>query len=200
MVAHYLWNIALSEALYPSLQSLEVALRNSIHTALIQRFGSEEWYDHSDYLEFKQRHAILDAKIAITTVKKDTEITPGRVVAQLSFGFWTTIMSRKYFTTFWEPNNFALVDAVFPNVPEWARNRKFIYERFDEIRKLRNRIFHFEPIWNRPSLARDHEKILEALGWISPAMQAVLAICNRFPEVYARGYQPIESVLHDMID
>ena len=45
LFAHYAWNIALSESLYPSLQILEVVLRNSIHQAVCQDCGQTDWYD-----------------------------------------------------------------------------------------------------------------------------------------------------------
>lgn len=38
--ARYLWNAVLSEALYPPLQALEVALRNGIHAAATGAYGS----------------------------------------------------------------------------------------------------------------------------------------------------------------
>ena len=41
MTIHYLWNVVLSEALFPSFAALEVTLRNSIHHALTAREGSD---------------------------------------------------------------------------------------------------------------------------------------------------------------
>lgn len=40
-LARYLWNVALSEALYSSLQFCEVSLRNTLHTFLSQHYGEE---------------------------------------------------------------------------------------------------------------------------------------------------------------
>ena len=45
VIASYLWNMALCEALYPSLQALEVTLRNSIHAAAVRRYNSDFWFD-----------------------------------------------------------------------------------------------------------------------------------------------------------
>ena len=42
--AAYLWNLALCESLYSSLNSLEVALRNSIHSSASKEFGDEFWF------------------------------------------------------------------------------------------------------------------------------------------------------------
>ena len=44
ILACYLWNLALCEALYPCLQGLEaVALRNSINIAATETFGNHHW-------------------------------------------------------------------------------------------------------------------------------------------------------------
>jgi hypothetical protein len=44
-IRHYLWNIKLSEASYPVLSIVEVALRNSVNRVFINHFGKENWYD-----------------------------------------------------------------------------------------------------------------------------------------------------------
>src|SRR6478609_5172169 len=44
-LARYLLNATLSEALYSPLQLCEVALRNSIHSELIELTGKANWYD-----------------------------------------------------------------------------------------------------------------------------------------------------------
>ena len=45
IVARYLWNIAISEALYAPLHILEVGLRNAIDRAMVAETGSATWYD-----------------------------------------------------------------------------------------------------------------------------------------------------------
>jgi hypothetical protein len=44
-IVNYFWNITLCEALYPSLDAVEVVLRNSIHRTLSGYFQSEYWFD-----------------------------------------------------------------------------------------------------------------------------------------------------------
>lgn len=41
VLARYAWSVALSEALYPSLQALEVTLSNAAHVAVAARVGDE---------------------------------------------------------------------------------------------------------------------------------------------------------------
>jgi hypothetical protein len=45
VLSRYLFNLALSEALYPSLQFAEISLRNAVHRELTARCGTEAWYD-----------------------------------------------------------------------------------------------------------------------------------------------------------
>ncbi len=40
----YRWNIALCEALYPTMHFFEVALRNRMHDALTDHVGTEWWF------------------------------------------------------------------------------------------------------------------------------------------------------------
>ena len=95
VVACYLWNSALSEALYPTLQTFEVGLRNALHNALTFRFGQADWYDSPhQFLDQASQNAILEGKFELTKNGKPHE--PGRIVAELGFGFWTSLFNRKY--------------------------------------------------------------------------------------------------------
>jgi len=94
VIACYLWNVALSEALYPSLQTLEIALRNSVNRALSSRFGTPYWYDHSGVLDRRELQAVADAKEQLTVARKPHD--PGRIIAELSFGFWTSLFNVRY--------------------------------------------------------------------------------------------------------
>ncbi len=45
MIANYLWNLELCQAIYPALHGCEVALRNSIHAAASAHYGTPYWFD-----------------------------------------------------------------------------------------------------------------------------------------------------------
>src|SRR5438552_2173704 len=88
VLARYLWNSQLSEALYPTLQALEVALRNSVHAAVSRAYGRADWYDGTPaILQARQQDLVADATATLRAAGKP--VTPGRVVAELPFGFWT---------------------------------------------------------------------------------------------------------------
>lgn len=69
MMVNYLWNIELSEALYPCLQSFEVALRNSIHASLSDHFQNEFWFDQGILLEW-QEETLYEAREQLTTLQQ----------------------------------------------------------------------------------------------------------------------------------
>jgi hypothetical protein len=87
VLARYAWNVALSEALYPSLQALGVALRNSLHAAIEERFGDGLWFfsDNPEILSERERRKAEEARRELARRGKDA--TLGRVVAELNFGF-----------------------------------------------------------------------------------------------------------------
>lgn len=43
MLANYFWNMDLAKALFPALHAVEVALRNTVHTTLTNRYRTQEW-------------------------------------------------------------------------------------------------------------------------------------------------------------
>lgn len=193
MIVTYLWNVALSEALFPALQGIEIALRNSISAGLADRYGTDRWYDRPGILEPIQAAAVAHAKQAIATSNKP--VTSGRVIAELNFWFWTSLLSQPYYHRIWAPRQFALIDHVFPNVSHSFRNRKKLHRRCNAIRGLRNRVFHFEPIWDDPTLQQEHADILGALAWISPTMQATVLLTDRFDDMYINGQARIAALV-----
>ncbi len=141
LFSHYAWNMALSESLYPVLQILEVALRNSIHSASCRHFGRDDWYNNHHIIHPKDVGALDKAKEILTRQHK--ALDPGRIIAELNFGFWTSLMDKRYEQVLWHQ----LIKAAFPYMPKKIRTRRELSRRFNKIRRLRNRIFHHEPIW-----------------------------------------------------
>jgi hypothetical protein len=117
------------------------------------------------------------------------------VVAELNFGFWTSLLSSGYEASLWRPNNARLLKDTFQHIPHPLRRRNLIYARYNHLRELRNRIFHHESIWNRPTLFHDYQQILDAIGWVSPPMVQALKIVDRFDEVFRDGRKNIERDL-----
>jgi hypothetical protein len=179
MVANYFWNVQLAESLVPALHAVELALRNSIHTALTDRFQNEMWFYQLDVLQPGQ---LVQFAQALSKVAKKPHPHAGRVVAELTFGFWVTLLSAPYDQTLWRTENFSLLNTIFPHAVGYSR--KQIADRFNHIRLLRNRVFHYEAIWNRPNLQADHADIQLAIGWISPTLLDSILAIDRFRNAF----------------
>lgn len=159
----YALNSAVSSAIYPLIQNLEIALRNSFHRQLSERYG-EWWFDELGLIgDASQRSKLTDAKIEL--VKNKKELTAGRIVASLSFGFWTMCLSKQYEDRLWRRGG---LSAAFSNLGS-KPSRNNVTSKLNEIRKLRNRIAHHEPILRFDLIKRRGETI-ELTRMLSPIL------------------------------
>lgn len=196
MLVNYFHNLELSEALYPSLQAFEVAYRNSLHDALTARYSTPYWFDHPDFLQ-SSRHekSVADVRSGLKRDGKQSPYSADHIVSRLNFGFWHGLLNRPFEKSLWQVNGWQLIATVFPAAPRKQRNRQGLWNQIDHIRILRNRVMHYEPVWNRPHLETDHGLILDTLGWISPDMKSAIAMSDRFPRVYGQGRNRIQNEL-----
>jgi hypothetical protein len=85
----YTLNAKLSESLFTPLHMLEVALRNRIYTVLSESVH-DHWFDEAEYqIGLRQAEQLAKAKADLAEENKDS--APGRVVAALTFGYWTAL-------------------------------------------------------------------------------------------------------------
>ena len=189
--ARYFWNIALSESLYPCLQALEITLRNSLHEVISVDKGTEDWFE--DILVDQDKPALEEIKNRLFS----HSIGPvaGQIVANSDFGFWARLLNSRYENILWP----RLLQNAFPFMPASIRTRKTLSKRLNRVRALRNRAFHYEPIWNDPHLAEKHEEMKETMAWINPAMLVAVTLFDRFSEVYATSSGHYETALSNYL-
>ena len=186
LIGRYLWNMALCEALYPSLQCLEVAMRNCIHNAATNMHGSSNWYEpRTQLLLPREADAVARAQEELRRNGKDPNDS-GRVIAELHFGFWVSLFNAPYEQVLIHPT----IKSVFPYLPTKQRTRRLVLARLQIIRRLRNRVFHHEPIWKRANLLAIHAEICETIGWMSPAMAELNALADHFVSQFHLGPSP----------
>jgi hypothetical protein len=188
-LAHYKSNILISESFYPLLAVLEIGLRNSIGYQLTKIFNDRKWYDNKDFVQIATRFQIdriSQARTNIFTEKK--EITPGRIISELSFGFWTSLFDTKFEMTLWK-----YLRLAFPNCPKNIRKKKTMSSKFNGIRKLRNRIFHHEAItWNLGVLNSYKDEIIQGIEWLNKDLLDWIVELNHVEEVILKFRKTID--------
>lgn len=195
-LARYLWNMSLCEALYSPLQIAEIALRNAVHGWLSGHFQTERWYDAATALPVWQQQQIQGAREKLQNDRK--AVTPGRMVAELHFGFWTGFFNKSHARS---GLGHALAGQVFAHAPRPERDMKKLDARWHIIRTLRNRVFHHERIIHWKDLETKHEEILRVIGWISPELLELTRALDRFTAIRRQGLDPwINRIRHHWPD
>jgi len=171
-------NTELSEALYGVLQGLEVTLRNAIHELMIRKTGRPNWFDSFPFQGSEQAE-INQAKAKIA--ERAVVVTPGRIVAELKFGFWVRLFSHAYDKTLWVPH----LRSIFPI--RLDAKRSFVHGRLVALKTLRNRIAHHERITcGKRDVQKDYDDLLETIAWINPTMRRWVESTNCFPARFAK--------------
>lgn len=138
----YVWDLEMAGALWDLIAYVEIAIRNAMARELagLRRKKSPRaaWFNNSEWFTSQQRAAIRKAKE--TTRAKGT--TEGRVVAQLMFGFWASLLDPAHEHSLWVPG----LRLAFPNS---SGERKHVHGNVRSINDLRNDIAHHNRIFNR---------------------------------------------------
>ncbi len=82
-----------------------------------------------------------------------------------------------------------------PHLPKSRRTRKTLSDQFTSTQKLRNKIFHHEPIWNKSNLKQEFDSTLEVIQWISPMLCETTKNLSRFPDVFAQGRNTYRNII-----
>jgi hypothetical protein len=187
VVARHGRNIVVSESLYPLLHLLELVLRNRVHDAFRAHFGTDEWF-RQPWLDAQERKQVEKAEADLKAHRYPTN--PDDVVAALTFGFWCALFNRRYESSHGRGLWPHLLRAVVPRAPRYARTREQLQSRLEKARRVRNRVFHHEPIAHWNNLASQYADLVELLGWFSPEAREHLAHICRFKSVWADTLVP----------
>jgi hypothetical protein len=167
---------------------MEVTLRNALARELDTFLGSDAhpWYDGSSGI--LSAEALQDISKAKDRIHRQRHAeTPGRVIAELNFGFWRFLLASRYESSLWTP----CLRRAFPELT--PQRRTTVYEPLDQLHTLRNRIAHHEPIHTR-DLRADMLSIYRILNWISPDVRAWAVNLSRIKMTIAQ--RPVSDVAH----
>jgi len=173
-------NMRIAEAFHRPLQALEVCLRNHMHERLTAAYGAN-WYRTTNAPFDKETTDKLD-KAMDDVERAGHPVTPGAVVAELNFGFWVLLLSKRYGRILWPP----VLSPIFHEGGKRMGLRK-VHNRMNELRNFRNRLAHHEPIYHL-NPAQAHKDIIEAIAWICPATAAWAWEHSRVPHVLSNPW------------
>jgi len=184
----YRANLRLSLELYGVISIFEVLLRNAIDRHY-QGLKGENWLADAvqpgGYLDTGAgcEDSFHDIQAAIQ--KLGITYSHDKLVAKLTFGFWTFQFA---------PKEFAVAGStllnIFPARPFGTKQKK-IYRDLIKINDMRNRIAHHEPIcFDKDSIStarveRRYELILELLSWLGYEPDRILFGIGRVKKALA---------------
>ena len=187
----YRINLRVSQSFYPLLNLFEIFLRNSINYQVTSHFANPNWVI-TEKNGFMSDRSLRNSKFFLknsiqkaeqTIQRKGGTVTSGKVIAEQSFGFWTSLF---------EPHHYRLIGGsvihAFPNKVASA-NRSTIAQKLNRIREFRNRVYHNEPICfsnNNVDFSNAEDilkELYELLNWIDPEL---IQYCDYFNNISSK--------------
>ncbi|RKQ83554.1 Abi-like protein [Mycolicibacterium mucogenicum 261Sha1.1M5] len=144
----YEWNAEVSSACLRDVGHFEVLIRNRYSDRLTDYFT--DWTSSSSQLwqmengipqtRAKQRYANKKSRAALNiALNKAPTPSPGQIIANLTFGFWSQLTLPVRESTIWTP----AISADFED-----SSRGSVHDPMAKLNKFRNRLAHWEPIFS----------------------------------------------------
>lgn len=176
-LALYEWNAALSAALLRDLGHVEVGLRNAYDRAL-----TDWWPDSGHWTADPQRvfaplwrrrdGRMVDVnerpRESLVRARRDAggpAVPPGKVVAELMFGFWRYLSTSAHEKTLWVP----CLHRAFAS----GTDRRDVDRIVRLLNDLRNRVAHHEPLFGT-DVADRHGDCIVLATLLDPDLGAYL--------------------------
>lgn len=199
----YEWNTEISSAFLHDLAHVEVGLRNCYNLALEQHTPfPTHWTRHGSTLfapVYRTMHRFnpstgrrAPVRSDINRMQRETlqraiseahqqtphvQPPPGKIIAQLTFGFWRFLSSSAHEVTLWR----TYLHHGFPA----GTSRSTIDRLVRDLHVLRNRVAHYEPLLGE-DLARKHQRLIELANLIDPILAT-----------YARGTTQVSRLIRN---
>ncbi len=162
--ALYEWNMRVAASLMHTTGMVDVIVRNAMDRALgelAQVKGWATWFDEAP-LDRRGRADLSKARLRATRFGSVPEVH-GKVVAELSLGFWRYLAASRYLTALWTPGLY----AAFPEGPsDKLQRQRQVDSHLQRLLLVRNRAAHHEPV-HRRDLLRDLQASVEIASWIA---------------------------------
>jgi hypothetical protein len=180
IIENYIEIIQKSQQIYPALHIIEVIFRNKVHGAVADILEEKNWLldfkngnpflietfsslqkttqtnEKKDLYDFFKDEVTKAYDSSLSIAKKNSRnIIEGDIIASLTFGFWTTLISKPFSNIFGDKGLFVKVfsEIDFSKIgnigsKEYYKKEREIREIITNIRVNRNRVFHHEKLKN----------------------------------------------------
>jgi hypothetical protein len=188
----YEWNVAMSAAVLHDLAHLEVALRNVYDRALTAGVppGGQHWTVSPErffgpVIKRNRDGSTSDVnhrprkQIHVAVRTAGPGAPPGKIVAELMFGFWRYLSTSAHEKPLWLPY---LRHGFITGT-----SRPAVDHPVARLHLLRNRVVHNEPLLSTDLIAR-HSDVLVLASRMSPELRTHLGTTSRWLTV--RGQRP----------
>ena len=178
----YHWNSKISESLYIPLQMWEVSLRNRLNGFLIWKYN-QKWPYNERLRRNLTRNDYRRLTESIERQSQERRLSPNNVpvdpiVADLSAGFWVSLLSTSYDVPFvWRYN----IQRLFPNEPRIER--RDASNLCGSLLDIRNRIAHHEPVYHF-DLANNWQNLTRILCALCVGGSSYIEANNSFQETF----------------
>ena len=183
----YAWNLRVSAAFFVDLSTVEVALRNSIDAKLRDKYqkraGDAPWYDQVPL----SKEGNEEVNKALRRAQEQRGTTPSQddVITQLTFGFWKSLLNKRYQASIWP----VIRPAFLADPSRTSPSRDYVANLVGQMNYLRNRIAHHEPVFSR-DLVWQNSLLLEILGLLCQDTRAWVVSQSETSSVLNHKPQP----------
>lgn len=204
LIGVYVWNKHLCAAIYPLIAAAEIALRNSVDSALTKKLGALWWsgsklqynsYQPTNPLPYAVDVVRKNFQKAYSQAKRDMRIrynskanpTHNQVVANTDLSTWEQIFDAEFFGQVTKPNGTitpliwpANLGAIFRGAWSTTSTSTFTQQVKDlikTVREFRNRISHNEPIWKKYGIQNEQQAIAYIHEKIRKIDELITLIC-----------------------
>lgn len=182
IIDNYIYNLLENQKIYAPLHILEVIFRNKTHHSIGKIFNNKEWllsYVYEKDLNLNLKFKKIGAKsleefnknvFRALKASKDTALTQkrsiieGDLISNLTFGFWTSLYMHIFSNIFSNKGLFILTFKNFEfeklGTNLYLQQEQLIRNKIDDIRKKRNRIFHYDRVSNHKKLGDEIYKLI----------------------------------------
>lgn len=159
----YKSNLLLSKHMYIPLAILEVSIRNAVDVHFSNFYGNGWLINGASFLQRDAIRKVAEAKARIQ--EREEVLTKEKLVAELSFGFWTSLFQQPYDKNL----RFSDLKQIFSHLPKKEEkniDRKYISSKLNLIRAFRNRIFHYEKVIEKEKYSSIEADVFEILKFL----------------------------------